>query len=76
VHDLTIGVEFGARMVNIDGKQVKLQIWDTVRFVLCLLFALRRGFWFGWRCLRLHVCVCAGCARLRRSRAPQTRGGG
>ena len=24
------GVEFGARMVTIDGKQVKLQIWDTV----------------------------------------------
>lgn len=30
VHDLTIGVEFGARMINIDGKQIKLQIWDTV----------------------------------------------
>lgn len=30
VHDLTIGVEFGARMVNIDSKQIKLQIWDTV----------------------------------------------
>mmetsp|Transcript_21631 Transcript_21631/g.66196 ORF Transcript_21631/g.66196 Transcript_21631/m.66196 type:complete len:212 (-) Transcript_21631:1954-2589(-) len=29
VHDLTIGVEFGARMINIDNKQVKLQIWDT-----------------------------------------------
>lgn len=29
VHDLTIGVEFGARMINIDGKQIKLQIWDT-----------------------------------------------
>ena len=29
MHDLTIGVEFGARMVGIDGKQVKLQIWDT-----------------------------------------------
>lgn len=29
VHDLTIGVEFGARMVTIDEKQVKLQIWDT-----------------------------------------------
>jgi len=29
VHDLTIGVEFGARMVSIEGKQVKLQIWDT-----------------------------------------------
>ena len=30
VHDLTIGVEFGARMIGIDGKQIKLQIWDTV----------------------------------------------
>jgi hypothetical protein len=28
---LTIGVEFGARMINIEGKQIKLQIWDTVR---------------------------------------------
>jgi len=35
VHDLTIGVEFGARMVNIDGKQIKLQIWDTVSARLC-----------------------------------------
>lgn len=36
VHDLTIGVEFGARMINIDGKQIKLQIWDTVsRGILC-----------------------------------------
>lgn len=30
VHDLTIGVEFGARMVNIQNRQIKLQIWDTV----------------------------------------------
>ncbi|KAL3311110.1 Ras- protein Rab-2A [Cichlidogyrus casuarinus] len=29
VHDLTIGVEFGARMVNIGDKSIKLQIWDT-----------------------------------------------
>jgi len=29
VHDLTIGVEFGARMVTVDSKQIKLQIWDT-----------------------------------------------
>jgi len=29
VHDLTIGVEFGARMVQVDNKQIKLQIWDT-----------------------------------------------
>jgi hypothetical protein len=27
------GVEFGARMISIDHKQIKLQIWDTV----CLL---------------------------------------
>jgi Ras-related protein Rab-2A len=32
VHDLTIGVEFGARMITLsdeDNTQVKLQIWDT-----------------------------------------------
>eukprot|EP01125_Pyxidicula_operculata_P000121 TRINITY_DN1017_c0_g1_i1.p1 TRINITY_DN1017_c0_g1~~TRINITY_DN1017_c0_g1_i1.p1 ORF type:complete len:206 (-),score=30.48 TRINITY_DN1017_c0_g1_i1:89-706(-) len=28
-HDLTIGVEFGSRTINIDSNQVKLQIWDT-----------------------------------------------
>merc|ERR1712036_162424 len=28
-HDLTIGVEFGARVVNVEDKQIKLQIWDT-----------------------------------------------
>ncbi|KAJ1725569.1 Ras- protein Rab-2-B [Coemansia erecta] len=28
-HDLTIGVEFGARMVSVDNKDIKLQIWDT-----------------------------------------------
>ena len=33
VHDLTIGVEFGARMINIGDKQVKLQIWDTVYII-------------------------------------------
>jgi len=29
VHDLTIGVEFGARMIEVGNKQIKLQIWDT-----------------------------------------------
>ena len=29
LHDLTIGVEFGARMITIDGKNIKMQIWDT-----------------------------------------------
>ncbi|CAG8565750.1 2458_t:CDS:2, partial [Cetraspora pellucida] len=28
-HDLTIGVEFGARFVEVEGKKIKLQIWDT-----------------------------------------------
>jgi small GTP-binding protein len=29
VHDLTIGVDFGARIVDLGGERVKLQIWDT-----------------------------------------------
>ncbi|XP_019167711.1 PREDICTED: ras-related protein RABB1b-like [Ipomoea nil] len=29
IHDVTIGVEFGARMVTIDGRLIKLHIWDT-----------------------------------------------
>ena len=37
VHDLTIGVEFGSRMVTINNQQVKLQIWDTVRFYVILI---------------------------------------
>ena len=28
-HDLTIGVEFGARNIQIAQKNIKLQIWDT-----------------------------------------------
>lgn len=30
VHASACRVEFGARMISIDGKQIKLQIWDTV----------------------------------------------
>ena len=37
VHDLTIGVEFGSRMVTINNQQVKLQIWDTVRFYVVMI---------------------------------------
>lgn len=49
VHDLTIGVEFGARMINIDGKQIKLQIWDTVSFESsCLESPLPYNRIFGW----------------------------
>ncbi|KAL6875718.1 hypothetical protein ACP4OV_013231 [Aristida adscensionis] len=28
-HDLTIGVEYGTRIVAVDGKPTKIQIWDT-----------------------------------------------
>ena len=28
-HDVTIGVEFGARIVDVDNTKLKLQIWDT-----------------------------------------------
>lgn len=47
VHDLTIGVEFGARLINIEQHQIKLQIWDTVScthriFVFILYFIFIR----------------------------------
>lgn len=29
VHDITIGVEFGARLIKVDDVDIKLQIWDT-----------------------------------------------
>jgi Ras-related protein Rab-2A len=28
-HDVTIGVEFGAKNIKVANKTVKLQIWDT-----------------------------------------------
>lgn len=46
-HDLTIGVEFGARMITIDGKQIKLQIWGEFR----LSVDVRNGFMFCFRVL-------------------------
>lgn len=32
-HEVTIGVEFGAKMIDLEGKSIKLQIWDTVRIL-------------------------------------------
>lgn len=29
VHDMTIGVEFGSRTIDLNNKLIKLQIWDT-----------------------------------------------
>lgn len=28
-HHVTVGVEFGSKTIDIDGKQIKIQIWDT-----------------------------------------------
>lgn len=28
-HELTIGVEFGAKTIELEGKLIKIQIWDT-----------------------------------------------
>lgn len=40
VHDLTIGVEFGARTVKVNDKEVKLQIWDTVCVFMDVILSL------------------------------------
>ncbi len=29
-YDMTVGVEFGAKMLQIENQMIKLQIWDTV----------------------------------------------
>ena len=34
---MTIGVEFGAKTIEIDSKLIKIQIWDTVNFNLLLI---------------------------------------
>eukprot|EP00826_Nyctotherus_ovalis_P040343 TRINITY_DN3971_c0_g1_i6.p1 TRINITY_DN3971_c0_g1~~TRINITY_DN3971_c0_g1_i6.p1 ORF type:complete len:217 (+),score=56.14 TRINITY_DN3971_c0_g1_i6:40-690(+) len=28
-HDITIGVEYGTKIISCDGKNIRLQIWDT-----------------------------------------------
>lgn len=40
VHDLTIGVEFGAKMIDLNGKPIKLQIVNDLLIVfdtLCVV---------------------------------------
>ena len=44
MHDLTIGVEFGARMITIDNKPLKLQIWDTVTLFCELCSILKHSY--------------------------------
>lgn len=28
-HELTIGVEFGSKMISVNRQRIKLQVWDT-----------------------------------------------
>ena len=28
-HEITIGVEFGSKTFDVNGKTIKLQVWDT-----------------------------------------------
>lgn len=46
VHDLTIGVEFGARMITIDGKQIKLQIWGEEKSLIKEKLVQFKLIWF------------------------------
>ena len=42
VHDLTIGVEFGARMINVADKSIKVSLDIHRQFVLCCLSSSSR----------------------------------
>ena len=49
----TIGVEFGSKIVEVGGKQIKLQVWDTAgqeRFRYCPVLtasAVTRSYYRG-----------------------------
>lgn len=62
VHDLTIGVEFGARMITIDGKQIKLQIWwDLARLFeswFSIDYLLKNP--FNWLLLLVTITIAIG----------------
>ena len=53
------GVEFGARMITIDGKQIKLQIWDTVNITDVCVVCLAGVFYF-FAVLGLCLLSCGG----------------
>lgn len=46
IHDMTIGVEFGSRTIDLNNKNIKLQIWDTVSENIVFLIFLLISFFF------------------------------
>ena len=44
-HEATLGVEFGAKMIQINEKAVKVQVWDTAgqEYYRCITRAYYRG---------------------------------
>ena len=54
-HLTTLGLDFKAKSIDIDGKKVKLQIWDTAgqekyRTVNKSLYRAKKGFIFTYSC--------------------------
>jgi hypothetical protein len=42
-HQITIGVEFGARNITLNEKIFRIQIWDTVSCLIKFLLKYRLG---------------------------------
>jgi len=50
VHDMTIGVEFGSRTIELNSKAIKLQIWDTVLLHTYTCRSLQVGLPLKYQC--------------------------
>ena len=61
MHDLTIGVEFGAKTIKIEDVPIKLQIWDTVCRCLSLWLTVPSQ---PHALLTWLLCLCVGWPRV------------
>ena len=57
-HNLTIGVEFGSKTIEIEKKFIKIQVWDTVIYLIILagqeaFHAITRSYFKGALCALL-----------------------
>ena len=58
----TIGIDFKTKNINIDGKQIRLQIWDTAGQVSWWVILSAQNVDFERRALHLHkYCVTIKC---------------